>query len=310
MIQDLRQVNLSMLEIYLAGTGGMKPLPDRALTGMWAEHKGKALLIDCGEGMQISLARIGRSLAKLDILLLTHFHADHISGLPGLLLSAGNFGKTNPLKIYAPKGAADIIEKLCCICPELPFELDISELDENGSQIIWDDIVIDAMPVRHRIDCFCYRITENRLPEFDPQKAAELNIPQRLWKRLHSGESITEGDRSYTPDMVISGLRKPLIVTYITDTLFFEGLIEFARNSDLLICEGMYGDDEYIPKMQEKCHMVFSQSAEIARKSNSKELWLTHYSPALTCPEEYKDMMNELFPAAIISTDGMHKTIK
>lgn len=299
-----------MLEIYLPGTGGMKPLPDRALTGLWVEHNGSSLLIDCGEGMQTALARCGRSLAGLDTLLITHFHADHMAGLPGLLLSAGNFGKTSPLRIYAPRGGAEIVKRLCCICPEVPFELDVCELDEKGGQFMWADVRIEAMPVRHRTECFCYSITEERKPIFDPEKAKALGVPIELWKTLHGGIPVNVNGMTVTPEEVTAGKRSPLKVTYITDTVYFDGLAEFAADSDLLVCEGMYGDDEYIPKMREKGHMVFSQSAEIAKRSGSKELWLTHYSPALKDPEAYAEMMRELFADTIVSRDGQHKTVK
>lgn len=299
-----------MLEIYLAGTGGMKPLPDRALTGMWAEHEGSALLIDCGEGMQTALAKCGRSLARLDMLLFTHFHADHIAGLPGLLLSAGNFGKTSPLRIYAPEGGGEIVRKLCCICPELPFELTVTELEKNGGAFMWNDIIVEAMPVRHRTECFCYSLTERRKPVFSPDKAKALNVPIEMWKRLHSGENVLSGGRLITPDMVTDGVRAPLKVSYITDTVYFDDLADFACDSDLIICEGMYGDDGYIGKMREKGHMVFSQAAKVAARSGSKELWLTHYSPALALPEDYSDMMRSLFPQSVIGRDGMHKTVK
>ena len=297
-----------MFEIYLPGTGGMKPLPDRGLTGMWAEHNGRALLIDCGEGMQVSLAKISRSLAKLDVLLITHFHADHIAGLPGLLLSAGNFGKTSPLKIYAPKGAREIIRSICCICGGLPFPLEICET--NGGSFIWEDISIASMSVRHRVPTLCYSMTERRKPVFSPEKAKAAGVPVELWKTLHSGQNVETEGRLITPEMVTDGEREPLKVTYITDTLYFDGLVQFAGDSDLLISEGMYGSEDYRESMLEKRHMLFSDSAQIARLSGSKELWLTHYSPALNDPMEFEKQVKALFENTVISRDGMHKTIK
>lgn len=297
-----------MIDVCLAGTGGMKPLPDRFLTGLWAEHNGKALLIDCGEGMQIALAKAGLSLAKLDTLLITHFHADHIAGLPGLLLSAGNFGKSSPMVIYAPKGGRDIIGRLCCICPDLPFDVTVHEIEGEGC-VFRNGLEIRFMPVRHRVECYCYSITENRPPIFSPEKADKLGVPVNMRSILHRGESVEVKGRIISPEMVTEGKRQPLKVTYITDTVYFDELSRFAENSDLLVCEGMYGDDEYIPKMTQKGHMVFSQAARIAADSHSKELWLTHFSPAMSFPEEQLDAARQIYPNVNSGTDGLKQCI-
>lgn len=298
-----------MPEVCLLGTGGMKPLPDRALTGLWVSHEGRSLMVDCGEGMQISAARSGCSLAKLEAMFITHFHADHIAGLPGFLLSAGNNGKTSDLHIYSPAGADYFIGGLLRICPELPFKVILHELDGKGGELEAIGLSVKYMPVRHRVPCFCYSFTENRLPVFDPVKAKQLDIPVEHWKTLHAGGTIELDGKIITSEMVTGEKRPPLKITYITDTLYFDFLADFAENSDLLIAEGMYGDDSYIDKMKEKCHMVFSQSARLAASSHSKELWLTHYSPALKDPLEYEAMMKGLFENTVISCDGISKRI-
>lgn len=294
-----------MIGVTLIGTGGMLPLPDRWLTSMWLEYNGKACLIDCGEGTQIAINRHGIKLSHLDTLLITHVHADHVSGLAGLLLSLGNCGKTDVLKIYGHKGITDTIKKLCCICPVLPFELEIHELPlDCKSEFEWNDMTVSSMPLKHSIDCLGYSFVLRRKPVFNPQKAKSLDIDVKYWKELHSGKTIIIDGREITSEMVTDEQRNPIKVTYMTDTRYFEDMKEFAKNSDLLISEGMYGDDEYISKMAEKGHMVFSQSAEIARKSNSKMLWLTHYSPALVNPHEYAGDVKRIFENTVISRDG------
>lgn len=303
-----------MVDVCLAGTGGMMPLKKRWLTCFFMEYNGSAMLIDCGEGTQIALADADCKLSKLDVLFITHFHADHISGLPGLLLSLGNFSKSTPLKIYVPEGGSKIIENLCCICPCLPYSLEITELSTKHKETFsidgMDMLEVTSMPVRHKVECLGYSFKFNKKPVFNPQKAKALDIPVKSWSKLHGGENVEIDGKIFTPDMVVDGERPSTKITYCTDTLYFNGLVEFAENSDLLISEGMYGDDENAEDMRKKGHMLFSQSANLAVKSNSKELWLTHYSPALNNPNEYSDYVKKIFPNTVVSKDGIKKTLK
>lgn len=300
-----------MINVCLAGTGGMLPIPGRWLTSFWVEHEGRAALVDCGEGTQIALAQHGCRLSSLEAIFITHTHADHISGLPGLLLSLGNCGKTEPLRIYGGIGIADTVKKLCCICPFLPFGIEVAELPaDQPSELLWNGMTVRTLPLRHSVECLGYSFTLYRKPVFAPEKAKSLGVDVKLWSRLHSGESVESGGRLITPEMVTAGERAPIKLTYITDTSYFVELTEFARDSDLLVCEGMYGDDEYTEKMTEKGHMVFSQSAAIAADSGSRRLWLTHYSPALKEPQQYERQVRSIFPETVISADGERIVLK
>lgn len=305
-----------MPEICLAGTGGMIPLKDRWLTCLYYEHEGSAALIDCGEGTQITLAQQGLKLSRIKLLLLTHLHADHTAGLPGFLLSLGNCSRTEPLTVYLPEGGTDIIKGLLGICGFLPYELIFRELplDRVSSFTppeLGGRITVSALPVRHSVRCLGYSLTLNRLPEFQPQKAKELDVPVTYWKRLHAGETVTLDDgRSISPEQVTLDSRSPVKVTYVTDTLPFPEIAKFAEGSDLFICEGMYGDPEKKQSMDGKGHMLMQDACRLAAAAGAKRLWLTHYSPAEEDPKRYEQELRDIFPAVTVSADGERTELK
>lgn len=302
---------MNMVDVCLPGTGGMIPLENRWLTCCWVEYQGNAILIDCGEGTQIALKSAGCKLSHLDTLLITHFHADHIAGLPGLLLSLGNTGKTTPLTIVGPKGLNQVVSALTIIAPSLPYPLHLYEIKENKEgSFEKDGTVISFLPLSHWIPCFGYRVTVRRKPIFNPEKANALGVPVTLFKRLHEGNCVQlENGRTIRPEEVLDGERDPIRICYCTDTQPLDSMADFAENADLLISEGMYGDDAMRDKTQEKGHMLFSDSAEIARKAGAKRLWLTHFSPALTDPDLYAGAAQKIFPSAAVAHDGMRITL-
>jgi ribonuclease Z len=290
----------------------MIPLPNRWLTCCWIEYQGAAVLIDCGEGTQIAIKKAGLKPSRLELLLITHFHADHIAGLPGLLLTLANSARTEPLTIAGPPGLRRIVSALTIIAPRLPYELEIIELDRQNPQTIEKaGLTVTALSLRHGMTCLGYRIELFRLPVFNPQKAAALDIPVRMYKVLHAGESVTlEDGRTFTPEQVLDGARKPISVCYMTDTLFFPAMADFAQGVDLLIAEGMYYDEEMRDKIEEKNHMLFSDSARLAVKSGAKRLWLTHYSPALERPWDGAKVVQKIFLETTVTKDGESLTIE
>ena len=231
-----------MLDICLLGTGGMMPLPYRWLTSMMARCAGSNLLIDCGEGTQIALKEKGWSPKPIDVICFTHYHADHISGLPGLLLTMGNAERTEPLTLIGPKGLERVVSALCMIAPELPFELKFIELTEQEESLQIGPYVIDAYRVNHKVICYGYSIRIPRKGRFDVERAKEQMIPQKFWSRLQKGEVIEADGRTFTPDMVLGADRRGLKVTYCTDTRPVPAIAQHAKDADLFICEGMYGE--------------------------------------------------------------------
>ncbi len=300
-----------MVDVCLPGTGGMMPLVNRWLSCCWLEYMGKAILIDCGEGTQIALKAAGIKVGRLETLLITHYHADHVAGLPGLLLTLGKSNRTSPLTIIGPIGLAHIVSCLMAIAPALPYPLRLMEWREDApEQLEEEGTCISSLPLSHGIPCLGYHIAYKRKAVFNPDKANALHVPREMFRLLHDGQAATLSDgRVIEPHMVLDGMRNPIQVCYCTDTRTVSSLIAFAEDCDLCILEGMHGDHALREKMVEKGHMLFSDSAGIAKMANAKCLWLTHYSPALTDPAAYLDNAVQIFPNTVAAVDGQRMTL-
>ncbi len=293
-----------MLDVCLLGTGGMMPLPGRWLTSLMTRYNGNNLLIDCGEGTQVTIRQKGWSVHDIEVICFTHYHGDHISGLPGLLLSMGNSDRTKPVTLVGPKGLERVVNALRVIAPELPFEIKFIELTENNVHISIKGYEIDAFKVNHNVVCYGYSINILRGGKFYVEKAMENDVPQKYWSKLQKGETIEgEDGRIFTPDMVIGEARKGIKVTYCTDTRPTKSIAENATGSDLFICEGMYGEDDMVEKAKINKHMTFEEAATLAKEANVGQLWLTHYSPSLIRPEDYVDKARKIFPNTVAAKD-------
>lgn len=298
-----------MLDVTLLGTGGMMPLPKRWLTALMTRYNGSSLLIDCGEGTQLAIKESGLSFNPIDIICFTHYHADHISGLPGLLLTMGNADRTKPVTMIGPKGLERVVTALRVIAPELPFKINFIELTENVQKIELNGYEIQAFKVQHNVICYGYNIVINRQGKFNLENAIALDIPKMYWSRLQKGETIIDGEKVYMPEMVLGEKRKGIKLTYCTDTRPLPIISEMADKSDLFICEGMYGEQDKIKKAREYKHMTFLEAAELAKKANPKEMWLTHYSPSLVWPEEFLKDAKDVFSNIIAAKDGRSITL-
>ena len=270
---------------------------------MMVRYNGSSLLIDCGEGTQIAIKEKGWSFKPIDVICFTHYHGDHISGLPGLLLTMGNADRTEPLTLIGPKGLERVVNALRVIAPELPFPIKCIEIREPEETFEMNGYRLKAFRVNHNVLCYGYTMEVDRAGKFDVERAKEAEIPQKYWGILQKGEMVEYEDRVLTPDMVLGPARKGLKITYCTDTRPTDSIKNNAEGSDLFICEGMYGEKDKQKKAREYKHMTFYEAAELARDAKVRELWLTHYSPSLTKPEEYMDDVREIFPAAVAAKD-------
>lgn len=298
-----------MLDVCLLGTSGMMPLPRRALTALMTRFNGSSLLIDCGEGTQVSIREKGWSVNPIDTICFTHYHGDHISGLPGLLLSMGNAERKKPLTMIGPRGLSKVVSSLCIIAPGLPFDIDYIELDGQVQSIKVNGYNIEAFKVNHSVTCYGYNILIPRCGKFSVDRAKELGLPVTLWNPLQRGNTVEYEGKVYTPDMVLGESRKGIKLTYCTDTRPADIIADMAEGADLFICEGMYGEDDKLDKAVQNRHMTFFEAAELGKRAGVKEEWLTHFSPSVARPDIYMDEVRKIFPQVVAGKDRKSVTL-
>ncbi|MCL2055695.1 MAG: ribonuclease Z [Oscillospiraceae bacterium] len=290
-----------MIDVNLLGSGGMVPLPWRKLTSLLVRYEGTGVLLDCGEGTQVAIREAGRGFRSIGVILLTHFHADHTAGLPGLLLTIGNSGRTEPVIIAGPKNVGKVVDCLRVIAAHLPYEIRYIEIPDCGGDFLSiGDLRLSACPVEHWVTCFAYRFDLPRQGRFQPEKAQALGIPVRQWKVLQGGGEVEVQGKTIPPGEVLGPPRKGVSLCYATDLRPSSKLADFAKGADLFICEGMYGSDEYRDKAQEHRHCLFSEAARMAKGAGARELWLTHFSPALPNPRDFIQSAADIFPNVFV----------
>ena len=292
-----------MIDVCLLGTGGTMPLPERALTALFLRYNGSCFLVDCGEGTQVQIRKKGLSLHDIDVILITHFHADHVTGLPGLLLSMAKSERKDLVTIITPKGGAMIVRSLCVTAPVMPFPVTVRELQNDSEVLSLHGLKVRAQMLDHSVTCYGYAFELERGGKFDAEKARLLNIDVKYWKLLQRGETVETDGRLLTPDMVLGEPRKGLKLTYCTDTRPTNKMAELAQGSDLFICEGMYADEDKLKMAKEKKHSLFREAAGIAERAEVSQLWLTHFSPSLDDPYQYSDYVRSLFANTVIPHD-------
>lgn len=296
-----------MIDACLLGIGGMMPLADRWLSSLLLRCRGEIVLCDCGEGTQISWKHTNWGFRAVSTIVLSHLHADHVAGLPGVLYMIAHSGRTEPVRLFGPPGTARAVAAMRVIVPYLPYPVEIQELS-GGERVQLDNgLELRALTVDHRVPCLAYTFYAPRAPRFLPERARALGIPVDRWKHLQQGETVTVDGRTIDPAEVTGPPRRGLTVSYVTDTRPTPELPGFVAGADLLVCEGMYGDPEAGQRAVERGHMLMQDAAAIAAEAGVCRLWITHVSPAVEDPHAYLPLVREIFPAAEIGQP--HETL-
>ena len=297
------------LELFVLGTGGMMPLPNRFLTSILLRREGDLLLFDCGEGTQVSLRKLNLRWKKISAIFISHTHADHVTGLPGILMLSSQVERDEPLFIYGPPKIKEYVESSRKVLDMyINYEIVVEEFNEAGVIFTGEDYSIRAFPLRHTKPCMGYTLEEKERPGiFYPEKALEIGIPRGpLWSQLQKGELVElEDGRTVYPVDVMGNTRSGRKVSYVTDTAFLPEIAREVSGSDILICEGMF-TEELEESAAGKKHLTAQQAARIAKAAGGvKQMGLIHYSPRYM-ERELKKLLSEakeIFPDTFLTRD-------
>jgi ribonuclease Z len=296
------------LEAFILGCGGMMPLPNRFLTSVLLRREGELFLFDSGEGTQVSLRRLNLRWKKISAIFISHTHADHVTGLPGILMLSSQVDRDDPLYIFGPPRIAEYIESSRRVLDMyINYEIVVKEITEYGPVYRGEGFQVRAFPLRHTKPCVGYALEEEPRPgEFHPEKADALGVPRGpLWSRLQSGEAVRAADGSEVlPEQVLGPPRSGRKVSFVTDTLAFPEIAREVAGSDFFVCEGMF-ERALLESAREKKHMTADQAASLALAAGVKKLALIHYSPRYT-EFDLKQLLREaqeIFPETVLSRD-------
>jgi ribonuclease Z len=296
-----------MLTATFLGTGAATPTVDRNVAGLAVQREGETILFDCGEGNQRQMMRYGVGFSFTEIFF-THYHADHILGVTGLLRTMGLMDRTAPVTLYGPKGAQRVLGAAIALGIERnKFPVEISEI-RPGDRLRREQYDLVVFETEHRPDTVGYALAEHtRLGRFNPEYARELGVPEGpLWGRLHKGETIVlEDGRSVAPADLVGSPRRGRTLVYSGDTRPSLAVVEAARGADLLIHEATFGSDE-LERAKETGHSTAAEAARVALEAGVRRLVLTHISPRYTrdAPELLAEA-RAIFPETVVARDGL-----
>lgn len=306
-------------ETFVLGTGGMMPLPNRYLTSVLMRREGYLFLFDCGEGTQISLRNLNLKWKKISAVFVSHTHADHITGIPGLLMLSAQVDRDEPLYIIGPPKIKEYIETSRRVLDMyINYEIIVKEIENPsvpGEVFRGDDFSVYSFPLNHSKVCVGYKLVEDPRPGiFDPVAAEAAAVPRGpLWARLQQGETVTNSrGEPVEPSAVMGPPRRGCRFSFVTDTAYLPSIASEVSGSDLFICEGMFTAD-LADSAAEKKHLTSVQAARIAAEAGDiGQMGLIHYSPRYT----HRDLQQllteakEVFPRTFLTKDGMSLSVK
>jgi ribonuclease Z len=296
-----------MLSVTFLGTGAACPTVDRNVASLAVQREGETILFDCGEGTQRQMMRYGVGFSFAEVFF-THYHADHMLGIIGLLRTMGLQDRTAPVTLYGPRGAQRILTAAMNLGIERNrFPVEIVEV-RPGDRLRRNDYDIVVFETQHRADTVGFALTEHiRLGRFNPERAGELGVPEGpLWGKLHKGETVTLDDgRTVSPADLVGPPRPGRTVVYSGDTRPHLAVFEASKGADLLIHEATFGEEE-AARAIETGHSTAAEAARIALEAGVRRLVLTHISPRYTraAPELLAEA-RAVFPETAIARDGM-----
>lgn len=292
-----------MIDFTLIGTAATMPLPERALSAAVLRWDGCTILFDCGEGTQTAARKAKVSLMKTDIIALTHYHGDHIFGLPGLLQSMDCLGRKSPLLITGPEGIEEALTPILKLAGNLQFEI-----KTVSGEIHMKGATLKPFEANHRVSAVGYVFSLPRPPKFLADKAKKLGIPVKLWSKIQKSDPETvfsfEGMEIKAAE-VMGEERRGLKLVFSGDTAPCESMTRAAENADLLVCDATYGEDSQADLAEKYGHCTFRQAAETAAEARVRRLWLTHYSQIIKDPGEYLPEAKSIFSETECGRDGM-----
>lgn len=304
-----------MIDVTIIGTAALMPQSERALASVYLSCAGAAVLFDCGEGTQTAIRKAEVNPMKISLIALTHYHGDHIFGLPGLMQSLESMGRTQPLYITGPEGLRQALSPILTLAGIKSYPIELIDVPADGLELAsvtggkMTGARLFGFPTQHRVPSRGYVFTLERAGKFDPVKAKANGIPLELWSRLQQGETVEDKGRIFTPGDVLGEKRRGLKAVISGDTVPCEELTKAAENADLLISEATYPEDSQKELAAEHGHTCFYQAAETAKAAGVEKLVLTHYSQMITDPAEYLENAARIFENTVCGEDGMKLTL-